>query len=151
MTLFLSRWRQCNSDIFLCPSYYGSDEPALPSYVIGPAGPCCSPHPFRAEVNFSSFHGQEETSTSLSENSIESLSYIPRPRARIIFCCISFFPLIMTSSEPKLLKMTRYHFEYQIPIQGQVIEVILTEAEGRREAYHGFSNASPNLAVTTHV
>ena len=57
----------------------------------------------------------------------------------------------MTSSELKLLKMTRYHFEYQIPIQGQVIEVILTKAEGQREAYQGFSNASPNSAITTHV
>ena len=29
--------------------------------------------------------------------------------------------------------------------------VIPTEAKGRREAYQGFSNASPDLAVTTHV
>jgi hypothetical protein len=29
--------------------------------------------------------------------------------------------------------------------------LIPTEAEGRREAYQGFSNASPDSAVTTHV
>ena len=29
--------------------------------------------------------------------------------------------------------------------------LVPTEAEGRREAYQGFSNASPDSAVTTHV
>ena len=33
----------------------------------------------------------------------------------------------------------------------RVVSFIPTEAEGRREAYHGFSNASPDSAVTTHV
>ena len=33
----------------------------------------------------------------------------------------------------------------------QTILAFLTKAKGRREAYHGFSFASPDLAVTTHV